>query len=255
MTRVDRLGAPDADVRLAAIAELTAAGAATPAEVAALAECTAHEKKVVQRRAAEALAAVGAPADALRARLAAPAFRTRWGAAYALSVGAAPPAEVLPILLEAFGEDDGDVRWAAATILVRLVDVGTVVHALRALAATGNVAQRKMALYCLRDLRGGPDASPGAVATVTGALADPAPPVRLAALASLPAVAVDRAAAARAALRLLDDPDAGVRRAAAAALGKLGTGAPEVRRALDAAAAGEDPALARAARRAREALR
>jgi len=56
--------------------------------------------------------------------------------------------------------------------------------------------------------------------------------------------------AARRLLSLLDDPDGGVRRAAAVALGELGTGSEEVMAALHAAAASEDASLTRAAQRA-----
>src|SRR2546426_40564 len=82
------------------------------------------------------------------------------------------------------------------------------------------------------------------------ALGDPHVRARLAALSPLPAVAVDRVPAARRLLSLLQDPDGGVRRAAAVALGELGTGSEEVVAALRAAAASEDAALKRAAQRA-----
>ena len=48
----------------------------------------------------------------------------------------------------------------------------------------------------------------------------------------------------------LDDADAGVRRAAAAALGRLGPAEPAIIEALQRARDGADPALTRAAARA-----
>jgi HEAT repeat protein len=60
---------------------------------------------------------------------------------------------------------------------------------------------------------------------------------------------VDRARAVRPILAALADPDAGVRRAAAAALGTLGQGSADVRAALETAAAATDGALRRAAER------
>jgi HEAT repeat protein len=61
-------------------------------------------------------------------------------------------------------------------------------------------------------------------------------------------VARDAAVAARALERRLYDRDAGVRRAAAAALGRLGMTSPDVIGALTEAAGSDDEALARAAR-------
>src|SRR5947199_72684 len=107
--------------------------------------------------------------------------------------------------------------------------------------------QRKMALYCIRDL-GAPSTDAEGVAAA--ALGDPDVGVRLAALSTLPAVAVDRVTASRRLLSLLEDPDGGVRRAAAVALGELGTNSEEVVAALRAAAASEDASLKRAAERA-----
>ena len=56
------------------------------------------------------------------------------------------------MLLEALGEDDGDMRWAAARIVVRMRDEPGLVGMLVELAVRGRGSQRKMALYCIRDL-------------------------------------------------------------------------------------------------------
>ena len=151
------------------------------------------------------------------------------------------------MLLETLGEDDGDLRWAAARIVVRMRDEPELVRMLAELAARGRGPQRKMALYCIRDL-GAPSTDAEGVAAA--ALGDPDVGVRLAALSTLPAVAVDRVTASRRLLSLLEDPDGGVRRAAAVALGELGTNSEEVVAALRAAAASEDASLKRAAERA-----
>ena len=243
---VDRLRGASVEDRVAAIAEL--GGDAGAAELEALADCLGHDRKVVQRRAAEAFAALdrrGTPVRAVLATaLGSAAIRQRWGAAYALSLLGVPPPETLPVLLETLGQDDGDMRWAAARIVVRMRDEAGLVPMLAELATRGSGPQRKMALYCLRDLEAVPaDAERVAIA----ALGDPDVGVRLAALSTLPAVAIDRAAAARRVLSLLDDPDGGVRRAAAAALGKLGVGSEEVVAVLRAALPGADPSLRRAA--------
>src|SRR5437870_453881 len=152
---VARLRSASADDRVAAIAEL-GRGDTGAAELEALAQCLGHDRKLVQRRAAEAFAALdrrGTPVRAvLAAALRSTAARQRWGAAYALSLLGAPPRETLPVLLETLGEDDGDMRWAAARIVVRMRDEPELVGMLAELAVRGRGSQRKMALYCLRDL-------------------------------------------------------------------------------------------------------
>jgi HEAT repeat protein len=247
--RVPALGAAAVEVRLAAIAEIAAAGVATAAETAALGACLGHERKVVQRRAGEALAALAARgvdvAPLLRAGLAASEFRARWGAAYALALSGPPPPEALPVLLEALGADDGDLRWAAARIVAGLAKSPALLSDLRTLARAGNAPARKMALYCLRDLD---VRDPASEATAVESLRDPDPHVRLAAQATLARVAVDRATAAQYLLAALAEAPIAERRAAAAALGTLGVATRSVLFALHAAADEDDPPLARAAR-------
>src|SRR5260221_8141 len=81
-------------------------------------------RKLVQRRAAEAFAALArrglAVEPQLHAALAAPELRLRWGAVYALSLVGAPPRAALPTLLDVIGLDDGDLRWAAADLIKQL---------------------------------------------------------------------------------------------------------------------------------------
>ena len=207
--------------------------------------------KAEQRAAAETLAALaqaGQEVGALIDRaLADAAPRRRWGATYACALLGPLPASCLPILQDALGDADGDLRWASAAILRAQVALPGLQAVLHGLLDSQNPLQRKMALYCLRDI-GAPDAT--AESAVVAGLDDPDTGVRLAALSALAVLATDRIAAARAIARRLDDPDAGVRRAAAAALGKLGVGDAGTRAALEAARAAGDPALARAAARA-----
>ena len=255
MTRAARL-LGDVEERLAAIAELAAAaGGAEPAELEALAGCLGAERKVVQRRAAEAFAALAGRGVSVRERLVsvltAGAPRARFGAAYALATMDDPPPETLPVLLAALGDADGDLRWAAADLLVHVPFAG-LPESLRELAATGGAAQRKMALYCLRDLGA---ASPAAEQVALAALDDADAGVRLAAMAALPRLAGDRAAAVERLLVVLASDEPPLRRAAAAALGALATPTPAALRALDDAAAGDDPGLRRAAEGALRLLR
>jgi HEAT repeat protein len=206
-------------------------------------------RKGVQRAAAEGLGALVRSDAALRAHvvdeLASPDGRRRWGAAYALSCAGPVAPEAVPALVETLGSDDGDLRWAAARLLVRAIgEGGAERRLLAALLGSPSPLQRKMALYCLRELGPDPSLEPGAIVTATG---DADRDVRLAAIAAAAALASGSAAAALAVARRLDDVDAGVRRAAAAGLGRLAVDEPAVRAALGRAAASDDAALARAA--------
>jgi len=248
VTLTERLRSADPEARIAAIAALAARGAAAPDELEALAECLGHARKAVQRPAAEAFAALhaaGVGVDSILERsLQARDPRRRWGAAFAMALVGEPPARTLPVLLETLGADDGDVRWAAASILLRVKNRTRLIGSLVGLVARGTATQRKMALYCLRHL----DARSAPVErAVAAALGDAAWDVRLAAIAVLPRVAVDRAAAAERLLAELAAPDVRFRRAAAAALGSLGHRAGPVIAALQGAAAGADPSLRKAA--------
>jgi len=152
MTVADRLRSGD----VTAMEELAARGSAAPEELTALVGCLGHERKAVQRPAAEAFATLAARDQTARAALdgalASGTLRQRWGAAFALSLGSDPPPAIVPVLLDTLGADDGDLRWAAAAILLGLRDRDPVAAGLRGLLDAGNAAQRKMALYCLRDL-------------------------------------------------------------------------------------------------------
>lgn len=250
MSAVERLRSPDAAERLAAIAELGERRNVDQDELHALAECLGYEKKVVQRRAAEVFAALNDRGIAVRVivttALRSNTPRQQWGAAFALSLlGTAPP-EALPVLLACLGSDDGDVRWAAANIMVRMKDTPRLVELLQDALRTGNPAQRKMAAYCLRDL----DArSPAVQRALFDALCDTEPGVRIAVMSSLACLGADRAAVAQRVTQLLRDVHDGVRRAAAAVLGSLGDRSEPILAALRAAASERDASLQRAAQR------
>ena len=156
----------DPEVRQSAILEVAENPQITLPEPSldALISCLGANRKVIQRRAAEALAA-SAVHDArvvekLRAMLSHRDPRARWGAAYALglvSLADALDLSALPVLLDTLASNDGDVRWAAAELIVRLgrKNPAAVSKLLIDLAEHGNLNARKMALYCLRDV-GGP---------------------------------------------------------------------------------------------------
>lgn len=228
----------------------------------ALLRCVGATQKTVQRRAIDALAQVAESGDAriiawLRASIVSANRRMRWGAAYALGqIGAGAFAmDAADALSEALSDDDGDIRWAAANLIVRLGrEYPDEIRArLIVLGADTDHNARKMALYCIRDLGiGGADL----LVVLEHAVRDPDVHVRLAALAVLTRLTDASDAAAKLALSCLEtDSDPGVRRAAAVALGHLHNSSPRAAAALQTAAADNtDASLARAARGALERL-
>lgn len=260
------LCASDAETRahgLAALAELVRTASASTIDDAiarALLVPLGSASRTEQRQAADFVAPIAAAAPALlavlRAALAAPDARLRWGAAYTLGRALPPARELWPSALETMRLDDGDQRWAAAELACRIARNDPALLAdLRGALADPSPTLRKMVLYCLRDLR-----EPGTSTAARALLADADAGVRLAALAALTAavggVADDdvRRTADRVAAVLESDPDAGVRRAAAAALGRLGVAEPPIHEALRAATRSADASLARAASGALRAL-
>jgi HEAT repeat protein len=250
MTLADRLRSAAQDERRAAIAEIATRAAAEPAELESLVACLGHPAKAIQRPAADAcgaLAGRGVPVEPLLiAALDAADPRLRFGAAYALARLGPPTAAALPALLGALAIDDGDVRWAAADIITRTEPRATTVSELLPLVTGGNAPQRKMALYCLRDLEASSDEVERAA---LAALDDIDGGVRLAAMATLTRLARNRPPVAEGLLNALTADDPRERRAAAAALGDLGLDTPAVRAALESATQAEDASLRRAAER------
>jgi HEAT repeat protein len=255
----DALAGSD-DERAAALGSLAATDAARrgrlidPDLARALVAALDHPHRTRQRSVADALLSLlaDAPAlgEALRAALAAPSSRLRWGAAYVLGRAGPPPPEVWPAVAETLAREDGDQRWAAAELACRVVRASPELRsALVAGLGAASAIERKMTLYCLRDLD---DPELGALARER--LADPDAGVRLAALAAL-AKATPSEESAHAVAHLLDgDRDAGVRRAAAATLGRMGGAQRSARAALERAACPGDRSLVRAATQAIAAL-
>lgn len=227
-----------------------------PGVLAALIECLGSSDKIVQRSAASALAAIAATnpevTNALCEAIESREARTRWAAVYTLGLmRGALELKVLPALIEALGNADGDVRWAASELVVRLGREypREVRRDLLALAANGNPNGCKMALYCLRDLKFADDEVRSQAYLASAA---PADHVRMAAMSLLANLADGNAQSADILLRCLEeDRHEGVRRAAASALGRLNHRSERVlsalRRALELDG---DPSLNRAAQRA-----
>jgi HEAT repeat protein len=229
--------------------------------VDAITACLGADSKTVRRRAADALAALArcdpATVAAIRPHLKSANQRIRFGAAYALgAVGDdALTLDAAAALCEALGNSDGDLRWAAAELIVRLgrAHPKEIREELLALVSSANPVARKMALYCLRDL-GVRDIK--VLDAVAAAIRDGDAHVRLAALALLSASFASHNAAASLMLERLDsDRDVGVRRAAAVALGTLPPGTAAAIEALRRAGSQTlDESLKRAARTSLERL-
>lgn len=227
-----------------------------PGVLAALIECLGSADKTVQRSAASALAGLAAiepeVAAALRKTVESNDARARWAAVYTLGLlRGALELKVLPALIEALGNGDGDVRWAASELIVRLGREypREVRRELLALAASGNANGCKMALYCLRDLKFA-DAEVRLQAQRSSAAS--ADHVRMAAMSLLANLADGSEESAEVMLRCLEqDRHEGVRRAAASALGRLNHRSERVLGALRRAIAHVgDPSLNRAAQQA-----
>jgi HEAT repeat protein len=155
--------------------------------------------------------------------------------------------------MENLGHEESDLRWAAATAVLRLAKQHPhIIAEVLRLATSGNAVQRRMALYCLRDLG---QNDPATQTVYLASLNDADPMVRLSGLSCLGKLRLASAEARTSVLRLLEtDPDLGVRRATAATLGQLGDAAPAVIATLTKAAQSNDVGLSKAARGALKVL-
>jgi hypothetical protein len=188
---------------------------------AALARLLAHSLKPLRLRAAailsEAISSRRLPEALCERLLESSKSEVRWGAAFAASRAGMRTKRVLDVAIESLDVEDGDVRWAAASIVTREARESVIVRErLRILSANGSPRGRKMALLCLCDS----GVADGVL--YRAALSDDDSFVRLAALTSL-ARTGDRSAESLAAIRKVSESDADVRvrRGATAILSRL----------------------------------
>ena len=137
-------------------------------------------------------------------------------------------------LLDALDHREPDIRWAVALLLIRIAKQNVkLVSRLIDLSATGTANQKRMALYCIRDLVLSDAAS---LAASVNALSDVDPTVRVAAAICLKPRADLKDDGRNLLLKVyLEDPDLRVRNAAAIVLANLGSPSEEFLIALRAA--------------------
>jgi len=177
--------------------------------------------------------------DLLRASLYGETLLERWGAAFALAAADIVDADVGAAALEALAvDDDGDIRWAAAGVVRKVAEREPVfLRRLESAAAEATGSQRKMCIYCLRDL-GYRD-----TALYCAALGADDVGTRHAALSALQACGRAGDATISAVVnRLAVEDDPGVRRSLAIVLGRIMGENPDAAEALRRASADSDDA-------------
>jgi HEAT repeat protein len=228
--------------------------------VDALAAALGDPEKAVTRAASDALVQIGGSAggveSAVRRALQSDAPGRRRGAALTLARLEPPGPGLLPALVEALGCADGDVRWAAARVIVTIGRAhGEVFPLLLTMVRSGEQAlQRRMATFALRELA--PERAEAAHALLA-ASRDVDLQVRRAALSAMPALTDPHPTVVTRLLEALGaDDDAASRRLAALALGEIGSAkpgtiSPEAMQQLEKCQQSDaDPDLRRAAERA-----
>ena len=186
--------------------------------MAALLDALDQTDKAVVRRAVEQLVALAADEPEV-AKVLAQRLREapRWPVAYALGQVARPSAACLEVLEWGLGSSDQDLRWATQLLLTDLGKRYPEVDArLEDLLRHGTPTQRRMAVYCLRDVGA---AGAGLPAAVLQAIVDPEPLVRVAVVTTLAKEsAIGPEGLAALGKAAADDPDVRVRNAAAFAV-------------------------------------
>jgi len=217
-----------------------------------------HPDKPAIRAAVDALIRLASDSpDArqlLNRRLSEPGHKNYWPAAYILGHFRDASAAVLQTLIEALDHRDPDIRWAVALLLVRLIKTdGSLVRFLTDLCASGTANQKRMALYCLRDLA---LTDPVSLAAMLRGLRDADASVRVAAAISLRLRPdVDEAGKNLLLEVYLEDTESKVRHTAAIALATLGAPSARFLFALTAASESADDQTKKAALAALELLK
>jgi hypothetical protein len=207
-------------------------------------------EKAKIRAAVDALIALSGEASGLRGALERSLSdgqrKNHWAIAYVLGHLPEPSGAAIRHLLVGLDHREPDIRWAIALLLVRITkSEGGLVKLLLDLCRSGTVNQKRMAIYCIRDLQLNDDAS---MQELLAEARDEEPTVRVAAVTSLKTRPDADATARRQLLELFRyDEDLRVRNAAAITLAQLGAPSEDFMAALGAAVNGENAQLKKAA--------
>jgi len=126
-------------------------------DIASLIESLAHSDRAVVRTAIDSLVTIGhgrpEVRESLNRLLQEVSSAKRWPVAYTLGQLSQPSSSCLDILIEALGSEDPDMRWATLQLLIRLgKNDKRILPLVSELLNSGSPTQRRMAVYCLRDL-------------------------------------------------------------------------------------------------------
>ncbi len=126
-------------------------------DIASLIESLAHSDRAVVRTAIDSLVTAGHERpevrESLNRLLQEVASEKRWPVAYTLGQLSQPSSSCLDTLMEALGSEDPDIRWATLQLLIRLgKNDKRILPLISELLNSGSPTQRRMAVYCLRDL-------------------------------------------------------------------------------------------------------
>jgi HEAT repeat protein len=216
---------------------------------ALIADLERNEKPII-RAAVNALVSLAQASaelrEALHRRMNEPQVKNPWAIAYVLARMPQPSRDVTQRLLQDLGHPDPDIRWAIGLLLVQLANRDEeITRRLLRLGAAGSALQRRMAIYCLRDLNL-QDAAGTEILFL--ALRDPDPLVRIAAAAGLRRkTSVDSREKDTLLAVFLEDPDIRVRSVAAVTLAQMGEPSERFLRALNRAESSENEQIRRAA--------
>jgi HEAT repeat protein len=216
-----------------------------------------HPDKPTIRAAVDALISLATASpdiqQTLHQRLIETGHRNYWPAAYILGHFPHPSGTVIQTLIEALDHREPDIRWAIALLMVRIVKTeGDLLNLLVELSKTGTANQKRMALYCIRDLTLSDSVS---LAALLEALRDGDPTVRVAATICLKLRSdLDNAGKSLLLQVYLTDKELRVRNTAAVALANLGSPAPEFMNALRKARESDNDQVRKAAITALELL-
>jgi HEAT repeat protein len=227
-------------------------------EIAELIAKLAHHDKPTVRAAVDALIPLAAEFSIVREglirRLLEAEPSEKWPVAYILAHLPEPAQPVIRTLLDALDHRDADIRWAIALLLVRVAKLEPDrVNELIDLCVTGTANQKRMALYCIRDLT---LSDPQSLTALLRALVDADATVRVAAAIALQSRSELDPAGRNVLLQTyLNDAELKVRNTAAIALANLGESSPEFLSALQKAVLGKDAQVRKTAMKALDLLK